>query len=340
MAAWSEQLDSLSALVALLGLVYVLGGVTLWVTELAPAAETLHRALYQLVVHVLFGGVILALGVHVERSDPLAEERSSVLVWCYGGFTLTFVLTTWGHLGSILDGDLTVDFVSDFVVFTSLGAFGVIAGVNRGRATRNRRLAERNEEQRETLALLTRLVSHDVRNDIGIMQGYAELLEEEVADDNRYALEVIRDRADDSIALLEDASTLVQTRNEEREFEPIDLSRVLEKAAASLSRANPETSVETDVPSGLTVEADHLIRQLFSNLLENAVAHNDPEDLRVSIEAREDGGRWSWSPTTAAASRPSGGRRSSSSARRARAVPGTASACTWSRGWPGSTAAR
>lgn len=174
MDGWRRHFVNASALVALLGLVYVVGGVILWVTELAPESGTTHGALYQLVVHVLFGGVILALGVHVERSELLPQERFSVLVWCYGGFTLMFLLSVWGHLGAILEGSYTVAFGSDFVVFTSLGgAFGVIAGINRGRATRNRLLADRNEEQRETHALLTRLVSHDIRNDMAIVKGYA-----------------------------------------------------------------------------------------------------------------------------------------------------------------------
>jgi signal transduction histidine kinase len=189
MEGWRRRLIDASALVALLGLVYVVGGVTLWVTELAPESETAHRALYQLVVHVLFGGVILALGVHVERSELRPEERFSVLVWCYGGFTPMFLLRAWGHLGAIIEGAYTVAFVSDFVVFTSLGgAFGVIVGLNRGRATKNRLLAERNEDQRETLALLTRLVSHDIRNDMAIGKGYAEIVAEHVAEEDDYAV--------------------------------------------------------------------------------------------------------------------------------------------------------
>lgn len=290
MQAWQRRLVDASALVAFLGLAFVVGGVVLWMVELAPAADTAHAALYDLVVHVLFGGVILALGVHVERSELVDEERFSVMAWCYGGFTLMFVLSFWGHLGSILAGELTVDFVSDFLVYTSLGgAFGVVAGVNYGRATRNQRLAARNEEQRETLALLTRLVSHDVRNDMAVVKGYAELLQETVDEAERETVDVIRDHVETTIELLEDASTLVKAIDQEREFEPIDLSEILAHEARSLKRDHPEIDVETDVPDGINVEADRLLHQLFSNLLGNAVAHNDVEGLTVSITAEQVG---------------------------------------------------
>lgn len=262
----------------------------LWYVELAPAAETLHRALFDLVLHVLFGGVILALGVHIERSELLPEERFAVIAWCYGGFTLMFALSVWGHFGAILDGDLTVSFASDFVVFTSLGgAFGVISGINWGRATRNGLLAERNEEQRETLALLTKLLSHDIRNDMSIVDGYADILTEYTDEEGRFYVEGIRDRIDETDQLLADANALVKSLDEEREFERIDLSNVLEREVTTLAESYPNVDLETDIPAGITVEADSLIHQLFSNLLQNAVFHNDVEGLTIRVTAARSG---------------------------------------------------
>lgn len=287
---WRRRLIDGSALVALLGLVFVVGGVVLWVTELAPAAPSPTQSLYELAMHVGFGVVVLGLGVHVERSDLPPEEAFSVLAWCYGGFGLMALLSVWGHLGVVLAGELTVAFVSDFVVYTSLGgAFGVVAGVNDGRSRRNRQLAERNEAQRETLALLTRLVSHDVRNDMAVVKGYADLLAETADEDDAATVEVIRSHVDTTIQLLEDAGTLVEALDEDREFEPIDLSAVLCAEVRSLQDAHPDVDVETAIPPGLTVTADALCHQLFGNLLGNAVAHNDAAALTVSVSAERDG---------------------------------------------------
>lgn len=290
MEGWKRRLVDASALVALLGLTFVVVGVTLWYVELAPAAETVTRALFELVLHVLFGGIVLVLGVHIERSELLLEERFAVLAWCYGGFTLMFALSVWGHLGTILSGDLTVAFASDFVVFTSLGgAFGVVSGVNWGRATRNGLLAERNEEQRETLALLTRLLSHDIRNDMAIVDGYADILTEYIEEDGRFYVKGIRDRIDETDQLLSDANALVKSLDEEREFERIDLSNVLEREVTTLAESYPDVDIETDIQTGLAIEADSLIHQLFSNLLQNAVFHNDVEGLTIRVTAAQSG---------------------------------------------------
>lgn len=286
MREWEHRFIEASALVSLLGLAFVVAGVTLWVAALEPMAESPQEALFALVMHVLFGGVILVLGVHIERSELSKEERFAVFVWCYGGFLFMLVLSVWGHLGAVLDGTLTLSFASDFVVFTSLGgAFGVIAGVNSGRAAKNQRLAERNEAQRETLALLTRLLSHDIRNDLSLVQSHAELLTDHVDEKGSSSIEVILERIDETDQLLATANTLVKSLDEDREFTRIEVSAVLEHEANEITEDFPSVVVETEIQSGLQVEADNLIDQLFTNLLQNAVFHNDIEDLTVRVSA-------------------------------------------------------
>ncbi len=275
-----------SVIVALLGLVFVSGGVGFWYVELVPRAETLRVVLFDLIMHVLFGGVILVLGVHIERSELQPNERFAVMVWCYGGFTLMFSLSAFGHLDSILDGVLTLQFVSDFFVFSSLGgAFGVIAGVNWGRAVRNKALAEQNEAQSETLALLTRILSHDIRNDMTIMLTHVELLREHVDEDGRSNIEVIFDRIEEIVELLKDASALVKSLDEERELETVDLAQILTDEVSTLQTNHADVEVTTDIPDEIPIKADRLINQLFSNLLQNAVFHNDVETLRIDVTA-------------------------------------------------------
>ena len=290
MGAWRTQLTNASVLVALLGLAFVSSGATLWALALAPVADSPQNALFSLVMHVLFGGVILVLGIHIERSELLPEERFAVIVWCYGGFLLMGILGIWGHLDALLHGDLTLAFASDFLVYTSLGgAFGVVAGANWGRAAKNKQLADRNEEQRETLALLTRLLSHDIRNDLSIVNGYAEMLAGRDDEAVTSRAEVIQERVEQTDQLLEDASVLVKSIDEEREFAPIDLNRVLTEEADTIATAHDAVTVETDLPADLWVEADNLIYQLFSNLFQNAVFHNDVEGLVIDVEATRNG---------------------------------------------------
>ncbi len=284
-----SRLDG-SELVAALGLVFVVSGVALWWESILPATAAFHAALYELVVHVLFGGVVLALGVHIERSELSPDERFTVMVWCFSGFLFLLALAVWSEISTLLAGEITGQFVSDVVVFGSMGgAFGVIAGVNHGRSVRNGRLADRNETQRETLVLLTRVLRHDIRNDMTAINGHAELLADHVEPEGDPDLEVIRRRSQSVIRLLGDTDTLMETLEEEREFEPIDLTAVLEDEVASVADDHPAVTVESEITDGLWVVADGLVHQLFSNLLGNAVAHNDTDDLTIRVRATRDG---------------------------------------------------
>ncbi|MFW6448881.1 MAG: ATP-binding protein [Halobacteriota archaeon] len=275
-------------LVAGLGLVFLLGGVVLWGQTLLPETASLQNALYELVVHVLFGGVILGVGIHLERSELAASERWEVMLWCFGGFVFMLGLATWSELDAILAGELTVAFASNVVVFGSLGgAFGAIAGVNWGRARRNADLAAHNEEQRETLVLLTRLLRHDIRNDMAAIAGHVELLDEHVDPEGAGPLEVIRSRTESIVRLLGDTDTLVKTLGTDRDPEPVDLSTVLQDEITKIETDHEAVDVRSAVPSGLVIMADGLIHQLFSNLLQNAVSHNGPDDLVIDVRAEQ-----------------------------------------------------
>ncbi|WP_276258236.1 sensor histidine kinase [Haloglomus litoreum] len=277
-----------SELVATLGLVFVLSGVTLWSQSILPAVETVPEALYELVMHVLFGTVILLLGIHIERSELVAEERREVILWCFSAFLFFFWLAVWSELDAVLSATMTRELVSNIVVYGSIGgAFGAVIGVNRGRATRNEILAERTEEQRETLELLTRLLRHDIRNDMQAVNAHAGFLaEEELSEDGESSLSVIEQRSEGILRLLEDTSTLIETLGSDRELRPIDLATIVEQEAASIRDEHSDVTIETDVPEDLQVVADGLLHQLFLNLLSNAVAHNDPEGLRIHVGAK------------------------------------------------------
>lgn len=291
MGAMGSGITRGSVLVALLGLVFVLGGVTFWFDALLGETASIQKALYELVIHVFFGSVILILGVHIERSELSQDERRAVMLWCFGGFLFLLMLAIWSSVDRLVVGEIPPAFVSNVVVFGSMGgAFGAVAGVNWGRAARNAKLAEENERQRETLELLTRLLGHDIRNDLQLIRGHVDLLTEHVEPAGKERLGVIESRTDTISRLLEDADTLVQALGSDHEREPIALTPVLNQEITRIDGDYPSVEVSSSIEDNLEVLADGLIAQLFSNLLENAVSHNDPEDLQVSVTARDRGG--------------------------------------------------
>ena len=133
------------------------------------------------------------------------------------------------------------------------------------------------------------MLKHDIRNDMTAIRGHAEFVEPHVDPEGEEFVEVIQRRSESVVRLLEDTDTLIETLDSDHQFEAVDLSTVLDDRITSVTDDHPEVTVHSDVPDGLWVVADGLVHQVFSNLLGNAVAHNDPEALTIRVRAAHNG---------------------------------------------------
>lgn len=63
----------------------------------------------------------------------------------------------------------------------------------------------------------------------------------------------------------------------------MELRAVLETELANVRDRHGAVETDLDAPPAVHVQADSLVRRLFSNLLENAVKHNESDPKRVSV---------------------------------------------------------
>jgi hypothetical protein len=91
-------------LVAALGLLSVVSGVALWWETILPTTAVVHALLYELVVHVLIGAVVLVLDVHIERSELAPHERFRVMLRCFSGFLFLVGLAVRSGISALLAG--------------------------------------------------------------------------------------------------------------------------------------------------------------------------------------------------------------------------------------------
>jgi signal transduction histidine kinase len=132
------------------------------------------------------------------------------------------------------------------------------------------------------IAVLNRVLRHDLNNDIAVVEGYAELLAANPGNDE-YA-EVIAERA------AEMADLLGRVRDVELALDSgsvplsrVDIVPVIEEQVDGARRAHPEATFETDLPASEEVYAIDLVHSVVDNLVENAVEHNDGDDPYVGV---------------------------------------------------------
>jgi PAS domain S-box-containing protein len=150
---------------------------------------------------------------------------------------------------------------------------------------------QRGREQE--LELLNRIVRHDIRNDMAVVLGWMEMLEDHVDDEGEEYLRKILASGEHVVELTEIAHDYVETvvSNEDLTIEPTPLQSVLTTELALREESFPQAEflVEGSVPD-VAVTADGMLSSVFRYLLNNAVQHNDKDTpvVEVSCEIRDD----------------------------------------------------
>jgi PAS domain S-box-containing protein len=144
------------------------------------------------------------------------------------------------------------------------------------------------EEQNERLELLNRIVRHDIRNDMQLVQGMADLLEDLSGEREQPHLETIQARTEHVVELTDLMGELMDTLVSEPEetLEPTNLSFVIDREVRELSSSYPDATIRTrgNVPL-VEVMANDMLRSVFRNLLNNAVQHHDGDEPTVEVSA-------------------------------------------------------
>jgi PAS domain S-box-containing protein len=166
-------------------------------------------------------------------------------------------------------------------------ASDIAAGIH---ALRSERRIERENEE---LALLNRIVRHDIRNDMTVVLGFAELLAEKLPDDEQADVDRIIETSRHTVELTRTARDLVEmTRGDDRpETEPVALDAAVADEVANAARSFPHATFDVEDVPDVRVQANDLLPAVFRNLLHNAVQHNNTAEPHVEVTATRRDGR-------------------------------------------------
>lgn len=272
-------------LLGALGITFAVSGLTLWFGVIRPQTTALNQVVLGIVVHVLFGYIVVMSGIVVSRSSMSLSECLVTAKWCFGGTAFMILLVVWGSLPELRSGAVTIRLLNELVIVGSVGAAaGVLVGLNKGQANRNRRLADGKRDREETLVFLLRLLRHDIQNHLIAITTHADTVETSDKS-SQTAVDGLRDRTADIERLLETANIVLESETDGQTFDRTDLSVVLREQVAMLRVDAPAVNVESEIDDELHVEANQFVDELFYNILDNAVQHNSTEGLTVSVAA-------------------------------------------------------
>lgn len=141
------------------------------------------------------------------------------------------------------------------------------------------------ESRRQRLEVLNRVLRHNLRNDMTVILGNAELLAEGSDGAERQAAETIIRQASELSALSERAREIEEVMgSREQTPETFDAADLLERIAAKVGKQYPDAEVEAETPLELPLHVrKRVFEAIIENLIDNALAHNDADEPWVSV---------------------------------------------------------
>lgn len=141
-------------------------------------------------------------------------------------------------------------------------------------------------------AVLTRILRHNLRNELTVLQGYAGEVER-AATDERVATAADRIReAGGKLESLSDMAGVVQHVLRADETEPVeqDPALVVDDVVTTVEERHPKGTVETAVEADGSIVATRQLSRALTELADNGLAHNPDRDPSVEIGIRKQNG--------------------------------------------------
>jgi PAS domain S-box-containing protein len=150
-----------------------------------------------------------------------------------------------------------------------------------------RDVTERLERQ-QRLAVLNRVLRHNLRNKLTTISGRAREIGERTTDEStREAADDVVDASAELLDIAETARSFQRLRADGPHEAEVDPAECMPSLLEELEERHPDAAIETDFRGTTNVVVDpRFLRLIVGNLAENAIKHNDAPEPRVDVRIR------------------------------------------------------
>ncbi|MFC7042603.1 PAS domain-containing sensor histidine kinase [Halonotius sp. GCM10025705] len=145
--------------------------------------------------------------------------------------------------------------------------------------------------QEQYLDVLHRVLRHNLRNDLTVINGQIERAFEAVdSDEGREALESVQETVSSLRQLCSEAQTIRKVTGQPSTLEVTPLMDLLWPVIEDCRERFPAATISVDCPADLAVLADNRLRIVVDSLVDNAARHNTSEtpSVTMSVAAVDD----------------------------------------------------
>jgi len=159
-----------------------------------------------------------------------------------------------------------------------------------GFVVNSRDITDRKERE-QVLRIVTRMLRHNLRNDMNVIRGQAEMIRSEasgaVADDAARIVDV----SDGLLEMAEKEQVVTEILQADSEKREVELGELLQVVVSTAGAEYPDATITVDCPDGATIEtAAAELEQVISELVTNAIVHNESASPEVALTVTETDG--------------------------------------------------
>ena len=176
------------------------------------------------------------------------------------------------------------DRIPDADTIEIIEIFASLAGI----AIENTRMFQEHIDSRENAELYTDVLSHDIKNFNQAILGYLELLKSKMDTPDKVAIiDKIAEQVMNTSWLSSNVRTMSRVTFSDVDLVRTDLGAVLGDCIRSISQYYPGRTITVThmiERNNYFTQADELIRELFTNILTNAVKYDPHEPLKIDVK--------------------------------------------------------
>jgi two-component system OmpR family sensor kinase len=242
----------------------------------------------------LLAASVVGAGYWFEKQDYDSERVYRLSVWCAA---ITVFAAALGIINIYSEWLIGNEAPSSVITIANSASFGAVLGVLIGmydteRTQEHEQVKEKQaqiESLNERLTVLNRVLRHDIRNDVNLIQGYIRM----AGDDHLSTQEshdLIERKAQEIAALSNRARQLETLLKKDRKNQTVDLVEIVTSEIADLREGHPDdVDIALRSPNSAVVIGNDLLQSVVDNLLENAVEHSESSLVKLDIEITDTG---------------------------------------------------
>jgi PAS domain S-box-containing protein len=149
--------------------------------------------------------------------------------------------------------------------------------------------ATKRKRRDRLISVIHRVLRHNLRNDMGVIRGYTELLEESLTGEEADLAQRIHTTAERLIDLSETAQKLEKNLDTPPELKPIDVVPLVSRVTTQINAAQSEASITVTAPNTAIAQTAPRLETAIWELVDNAATHaGDTPTVTIEVAVTDD----------------------------------------------------